>query len=133
MNVDLTRWNRAGLERFRYVDGNAVTFLEHLRKMEAEAFLGANGEQKWKALEVAFPADPNETVQAMHGRWIEQYHDHREDYAWEILRSLAPSRVNKAPEAKQTGNTSGAPRAMMRGAPSRVPSRKGARKSGKAR
>ncbi|MES1241422.1 MAG: hypothetical protein ABUT39_07370 [Acidobacteriota bacterium] len=28
---DLTRWNRAGLPRFRYVDGNAVTWLEDLR------------------------------------------------------------------------------------------------------
>ena len=28
---DLTRWNRAGLGRFRYLDGNAVTYLEALR------------------------------------------------------------------------------------------------------
>ncbi len=28
---DLTRWNRAGLPRFRYVDGNAATWLEELR------------------------------------------------------------------------------------------------------
>jgi len=29
---DLTRWNRAGLKRFRYVDGNAATYLEALRR-----------------------------------------------------------------------------------------------------
>lgn len=28
---DLTRWNRAGLPRFRYVDGNAAAWLEELR------------------------------------------------------------------------------------------------------
>ncbi len=28
---DLTRWNRAGLKRFRYVDGDAATWLEELR------------------------------------------------------------------------------------------------------
>ena len=28
---DLTRWNRAGLTRLRYVDGNAAVWLEELR------------------------------------------------------------------------------------------------------
>ena len=28
---DLTRWNRAGLRRFRYVDGAAAEWLEYLR------------------------------------------------------------------------------------------------------
>jgi len=37
---DLTRWNRAGLRRFRYVDGNAVTFLEFLRAELAKRFGG---------------------------------------------------------------------------------------------
>ena len=32
MKSDLTRWNRAGLKRFRYVDGNAATYLEALRQ-----------------------------------------------------------------------------------------------------
>ena len=32
MKPDLTRWNRAGLKRFRYVDGNAATYLEALRR-----------------------------------------------------------------------------------------------------
>ncbi len=28
---DLTRWNRGGLDRFRYIDGNAATYLDDLR------------------------------------------------------------------------------------------------------
>jgi hypothetical protein len=35
---DLTRWNRAGLARFRYVDGNGVTFLDQLRTDLETAF-----------------------------------------------------------------------------------------------
>ena len=35
---DITRWNRAGLKRFRYVDANAATFLEELRVRLAERF-----------------------------------------------------------------------------------------------
>jgi hypothetical protein len=31
LTSDLTRWNRAGLPRFRYVDGNAASWLEELR------------------------------------------------------------------------------------------------------
>src|SRR5690606_29809967 len=29
--LDLTRWNRAGLSRFAYVDGDAATWLDELR------------------------------------------------------------------------------------------------------
>lgn len=36
--ADLTRWNRAGLSRFRYVDGNAVEYLEILRQQLAKRF-----------------------------------------------------------------------------------------------
>ncbi len=35
---DLMRWNRAGLARFRYIDGNAVTYLETLRQAMSEVF-----------------------------------------------------------------------------------------------
>lgn len=35
---DLTRWNRAGLARVAYVDGNAAVFLERLRVRLREAF-----------------------------------------------------------------------------------------------
>ena len=35
---DLTRWNRAGLTRFQYVNGNAATFLEAVRRELADRF-----------------------------------------------------------------------------------------------
>lgn len=35
---DLTRWNRAGLRRFRYVNANAATLLEELRRHLADRF-----------------------------------------------------------------------------------------------
>ena len=31
MSADLTRWNRAGLKRLQYVDGNAAVYYERLR------------------------------------------------------------------------------------------------------
>ena len=37
---DLTRWNRAGLSSFTYVDGNAVEYLELLRRELAARFTG---------------------------------------------------------------------------------------------
>jgi hypothetical protein len=37
---DLTRWNRAGLKRFRYVDGNAASHLEELRLALLTRFVG---------------------------------------------------------------------------------------------
>lgn len=36
----LMRWNRSGLSRFRYIDGNAVTFLEALNAEYRERLLG---------------------------------------------------------------------------------------------
>lgn len=47
---DLTRWNRSNQSRFRYVDGNAAVFLEHLRGAMISRFMrgvpaGAAGRQ----------------------------------------------------------------------------------------
>ncbi len=39
LTSDLTRWNRAGLPRFRYVDGNAASWLEELRLALLTRFL----------------------------------------------------------------------------------------------
>ena len=39
---DLTRWNRAGLDRFQYVDANAVTLLDALRGGLESHFGGSN-------------------------------------------------------------------------------------------
>jgi len=64
MSADLTRWNRAGLTRFRYVDGNALTFLEDLRAELAARF------PEWE---------------------IDQrkYDEPSSDWAWEIVRAFA--------------------------------------------
>jgi len=78
--TDLTRWNRAGLSRFRYVDGNAVTFLELLRAELASRFPG------WQEVK-ALPS--TETEGERQERMLEQYHAPRRDWAWEIARVLA--------------------------------------------
>lgn len=82
---DLTRWNRAGLSRFRYVDGNAVTYLEALRETLAEQF------PQWNALQVTPPPEADEPhANSEYLRRIQaQYHGERQDYGWEIARSFA--------------------------------------------
>jgi hypothetical protein len=61
---DLTRWNRAGLTRFRYVDGNALTFLEDLRAELAARF------PEWEIQQ-------------------RKYDEPSADWAWEIVRAFA--------------------------------------------
>ena len=70
---DITRWNRAGLRRFQYVDANAATYLEELRVRLAERF------KVWQAIQRT-------------GTEIERYRAPRSavpDWGWEIARSLA--------------------------------------------
>jgi len=70
---DITRWNRAGLRRFQYVDANAATYLEELRVRLAERF------PLWQAIQRTSTE-------------IEQYRRPRSaipDWGWEIARSLA--------------------------------------------
>lgn len=87
---DLTRWNRAGLTKFQYIDGNAITYLETLRLQLLQEF--DNGKrQQWKELEDRFSIPPNETLLQRNTRLTNQYYDDRRDYAWEILRSLSRS------------------------------------------
>lgn len=80
--IDLTRWNRAGLKRFRYVDGNAVTFLEMVREALAERFAD------WQDVQLE---TPDESEGARRLRLLEQYHGPRRDWAWELVRVLARS------------------------------------------
>ncbi|MFK7868715.1 MAG: baseplate J/gp47 family protein [Roseobacter sp.] len=89
---DLTRWNRAGLRRFRYVDGNAVTHLETLRARLAEAYVSP-GENlpRWSDLVTRHPVPASESPAAREARLTAQYQDTRRDHAWEILRSFARS------------------------------------------
>lgn len=46
MALDLTRWNRAGLERFEYVGGDAAVWLEELRVAMLSLFLRDGAEHK---------------------------------------------------------------------------------------
>jgi hypothetical protein len=81
MNADLTRWNRAGLKKFRYVDGNAATFLEDLRLALLARF------PTWTALSADIPA--GETITQRHARLEAQYQELRREWGWEISRSFA--------------------------------------------
>jgi hypothetical protein len=85
---DLSRWNRAGLTQFKYVDGNAITFTETLRLAMIDAYTEA-GKNKWESLDTATPAPTEESAQQRQARWTKQYQDERRDYSWEILRSYA--------------------------------------------
>jgi len=85
---DLTRWNRAGLGAFRYVDGNAVTFLEEVRLGMIARFNKASS-GPWRQLG-AIPS-PTETERARYDRLLEQYRGPRKEYAWEILRTFSRS------------------------------------------
>lgn len=85
--TDLTRWNRAGLSRLRYVDGNAVTHLETLRQGLARAF-NSGAEVQWPDLNL--DADSSAATPEAE-RLRQQYHGPRRDYVWEIMRSLARS------------------------------------------
>ena len=88
--TDLTRWNRAGLSEFRYVDGNAITFLETLRLQLVEEY-DHSGKPQWKELLERFPELPNETRYLTKKRLNAQYYGDRRDYAWEILRTFSRS------------------------------------------
>ena len=85
---DLSRWNRAGLSRLRYINGNAITYLETLRQAAAEAFTEA-GVNSWQALDTRHPVIAHEDAAERQARWMAQYYDERRDHGWEILRALA--------------------------------------------
>lgn len=116
---DLTRWNRAGLTRLRYVDGNAAVWLEELRiGLLAHYLRGIDPNdrlpEKWRDLftrpvsewqlgkppatyaeAVAWadllPTPPAavESGSARNRRLVAQYERHSPDYAWEIARAFA--------------------------------------------
>ena len=80
---DQTRWNRGGLERFRYIDGNAVTYLETMRKNLAKAF------PDWKKMSEAGEFQESDSIRLK--RMIDQYKAGRQDWGWEIARTLSRS------------------------------------------
>ena len=93
LDRDLTRWNRAGLNRFHYINGNAAEYLEKLRSCLADQF------PAWEAVQSVGSAgteddqvaaiDPENQESDRLSRVLAQYHDDRRDWAWEIGRSFA--------------------------------------------
>lgn len=77
MSDDLTRWNRAGLSRFRYIDGNAPVWLEMLRQSLAEKFPDSD----WQTVLNGGGSD----VESMEA----QYQQERSDMLWETTRAFA--------------------------------------------
>lgn len=106
---DLTRWNRASLSRFRYIDGNAVTFLEELCQALIERFADHDAKTlQWESLVPRQQSDPpdddayerllreqsriqTETERERLDRISAQYSGDRRDWGWEIARVLARS------------------------------------------
>lgn len=102
---DLTRWNRAGLNQFKYVNGNAVEYLEILRQHLVKQFKNPKTELcEWinPAEEIPhneqLPESANETMlqrqerlSRKQKRLLETYHQDRRDWAWEISRTFARS------------------------------------------
>ncbi|MBL4661558.1 MAG: hypothetical protein JKY19_14460 [Alcanivoracaceae bacterium] len=89
-NKDLTRWNRSGLKDFRYIDGNAITYLETLRQVLEKEYTNGSTTQ-WDELIKRFTVLPNESSFQKTKRISDQYYDERRDFAWEILRAFSRS------------------------------------------
>jgi hypothetical protein len=100
---DLTRWNRASLTRFRYVDGKAGEYLDILREQLVDKFKDPktkrvewlNPAEKIPANEIE-PENKTETLlqrqerlSRKQQRILESYHQDRRDWAWEISRTFA--------------------------------------------
>lgn len=117
--ADLTRWNRAGLPRFDYVDGDAAVWLEELRiaTMGLVARGAAFDERLPETWRHRFSDDPAqwpdatvrmafvdsltwkalaraypdraETTARRNARLLDQYADVSGEYGWEIMRAAA--------------------------------------------
>jgi hypothetical protein len=84
-HVDLTRWNRAGLRHFLYVDGNAADYLERLRAEMQARF------PQWERVVSDVSAADNGDYEAEAERFrraLVYYHAERGDWGWEILRAF---------------------------------------------
>jgi len=88
---DFTRWNRAGLHRLTYVDGNAPLFLDHLRAALKDRFPN----RAWAELPVpqgdVDAVEPEVAQYQRNRKIIEQYHGERRDPGWEIARTVSRS------------------------------------------
>ena len=100
---DLTRWNRAGLKRFRYVNGNAAEYLDTLRQQLVDQFKDPQTQRcEWLNPAEKIPANEEkpesetliqrqERLSLKQKRILEMYHQDRRDWAWEITRTFARS------------------------------------------
>ena len=100
---DLTRWNRASLTRFRYVDGKAGEYLDILREQLVDKFKDPETERvEWLSPAVEIPENEkeaekkNETLlqrqerlSIKQQRILDSYHQDRRDWVWEISRTFA--------------------------------------------
>lgn len=114
--ADLTRWNRAGLSRFEYIDGDAAVWLEELRIAMLGLYLrGGDTETRhadyWRDIYMRALEDwPNVDAAASRVQWerlapssppqqesrgrrserlLKQYDERTGDHAWEINRAFA--------------------------------------------
>jgi len=100
--IDLTRWNRSGLERFRYIDENAATLIEMLRLQMISKFgessvgekihLGALGPAHFDnetILDTDSESQRSERQLRRSKRMLKNYHGERGDWGWEMLRSFS--------------------------------------------
>lgn len=85
MKKDLTRWNRAGLKRIRYINGNAATFLEDIRSnlLENEKF------KKWEELKAVYDTKDSETDSNHAVEEYEHLQSQKGSMGLEIIRSFA--------------------------------------------
>lgn len=81
---DLTRWNRAGLSRFDYIDGNAAVFLERLRAGLAQKF------PQWQPVAGVNPPEA-ESEEARKARLETLYNADPHDMLWQLTRQFARS------------------------------------------
>jgi hypothetical protein len=93
--TDLNRWNRAGLKRFEYINGNAATFLERLRRELARE---GRFKDKWTDLDRVVPFEVDEQavgyereelLRKRSEQLLAQYWGERRDWAWETTRGFA--------------------------------------------
>jgi hypothetical protein len=116
--IDLTRWNRAGLQRFEYIDGDAAVWLEELRIALMGLYArGADLEHRlpesWRSGFAHPPVTPpdfadqtsffdqlawealgrrlpeEEASRVRNRRLLRQYEENSGEYGWEIMRAAA--------------------------------------------
>ncbi|MHA7879044.1 MAG: baseplate J/gp47 family protein [Saccharospirillum sp.] len=84
MTLDYTRWNRGGLSRLQYVEGNAPTYLDDIRQQLRVQFADNPDVLRWLQ-----DHDNAESLAEWQQRLLAQYQSPRRDYGWETLRTLS--------------------------------------------